>query len=507
VRLLLIVIGLVWIAIPADALAKPKAKLAVAPLNGDPGNKVGNAIVDALAGKDFVVIAPKDTHREMTKAGMSDQLDGKAARKLAKKLDAIAVIDGDVGKAGKKRSLHVQIHRRGKPDADFTLQFKTTTSEGFRRTVHDEVMKKLDDAGGPDQADDDDDDAKKLAAARAAEEDDRKRKLADDEAATRRAKQRDDDEATSRRAKQRADEDATTKRSRSRTDDDPGARKRKRTAETDDDAEPSVRKRKSRKRAEDDAAPLVVARASAGASLAQRRLSWETRAGLTALQMPPSVVTTAGAARVDGELYPFALANPSSSLAGLGFAGAYEKTLGLSIKVPNQTVRAPIDQARYSIGARYRLRVGDASSVTLGLDYVRQHYIADRSGLMAAVLDTPDFDYTAIAPGAGFSTPLGSSIALFAGLDGLLILNTGPVQDAASYGPATVYGIDAVTGLDIALARQIGLRIALAYSQISFSFSGKGTQATNRDNDTTPVDVNGATDRAIGLTATIGVTY
>jgi hypothetical protein len=490
VRLLLIVIGC-GLAIPADALAKPKLTLAVAPLKGDAGNQIGNAVVDALAGKDFVVIAPRETGRERKKLGLPSDLDGKAARKLARSLEAVAVLSGDVRKVGKRRALHLVIHRRGKPDDDLTIEFRTARSDKFRRTLREVIVKKLD--GATDQAptDDDDDDARRLAARLASEDDERKRKPArDDEAAEPATRTARDDAPVGKRP--RADADAAPAR-------------RKRVAEPDD--EPAVRRRRARRDQDPEPTPRVLARASVGPAVGQRRLTFDTRAGLTALQTPPRVITTAPAARVDAELYPIALASPRSPAAGLGVAASYHKTFGLSIQVPNQALRSPVDQARYAIGARYRLAIGDATSLAFGLDYHRQRYLLDRGPLMGVALDAPDVDYTAIAPGVSARTPLGDRLAVFGGVAGMLVLDTGGIQDNASYGPATVYGLDVVAGVDLAFTRQIGVRVALAYNQMSLAFNGKGTLANNRDADAASIDVNGATDRLIDLTATLGVSY
>jgi hypothetical protein len=321
----------------------------------------------------------------------------------------------------------------------------------------------------------------------AADDDDRKCTPADDarEKRTRKPAAADDD------------------RQRKRGDDEPAAR-HKRVATEDD--EPAVRKRKGRKQLGDDpVAPQVLARVSAGGIVAQRRLTYDVRSGLTLQQAPPRVITTAGAGRVKGEIYPLALAGSSGGLAGLGLAGAYNKTFGLSIKIPNQAARAPIDQAHYAVGARYRSRIGAASAVVGVVDYVRRHYIADRSKLMALVLDAPDVDYTAVAPGVAAHTPVTPSITLFGVLDGMLILDTGSIQKTASYGSASVYGADVLGGLDIALAKQIGLRVALEYSQINFSFNGKGMMSTLRDTDSSTQGLMGATDRSIGATVTLGL--
>src|ERR1051325_10848396 len=191
------------LAIPTPAMARPKTKIAVAPLDGDAGNKVALAVVDALAGKDYEVVGPKQTGREMTRLGL-DQLDGKATRKLASKLGVVAILDGKVGKAGKKRSLHLEVHRRGKPADGFTVEFKSASSSGFPRGIHDEIGKKLDGAGD-DPAEDDE--AKRPVA----DDGERHRKLTDGDA-ERSSRVADDD------ARRKADDDR-------KRDDDARARK------------------------------------------------------------------------------------------------------------------------------------------------------------------------------------------------------------------------------------------------------------------------------------------
>jgi hypothetical protein len=605
VRVLTVLISLVCVAVPVDALARPKPRIAVAPLKGDADGTVAEAVVDALAGKDFAVVTPDDVGREIKKLGLSNGLDAKAVRKLTDSLEVVAIVDGTVRKSARKRSVHLEVHRRGKPTTGFTVEFKTTASAAFHHGIHDQVVKRLGGAASRSGDDEDEDDGDKPAAKRGDNDDagsladaDRKRMSSDDDSGDSKRKRSADDGASKRKLSaddndskrkssdddndsrrkpsqaaddrnrsssddeidrqrkpsnesnrkrglsensdraRKSDDDGGRKRTTSdddngrklRSDDDGGRKRtasdddsdrkrrsdddggRKRTASDDDsdrkrrfsEDEPAVRKRKTR-RGDSYAPAQALARASAGASVAQRQLTYETRSDF--MQAPPRVVTTAGGGRVDGELYPFALAGASGRLADLGLAASYDKTFGLSIKIPNRTVSAAIDQSHYAIGARYRFSIGQSSTVKLGLDYVRRHYIADRSSLMAVVLDAPDVDYSAIAPGIAAHVPVTPTITAVAGIDGMLMLETGPIQRTPSYGPATVYGIDALAGVDVALTPQIGLRVVLEYSRIALSFNGKGEMTTSRDNDVTTQDVNGATDRWIGVAATIGLIY
>jgi tetratricopeptide (TPR) repeat protein len=241
-----------------------------------------------------------------------------------------------------------------------------------------------------------------------------------------------------------------------------------------------------------------------GSSVAQRSLTYQLRSGFA--PGPPEVTTSAGSARFEAELYPFALANPDSALAGVGLVIGYDKTLGLSLRATDQLDSAPVDQLAFQIGARYRFSAGTASTISIGLDYAHRQYLVDQSN-PAVQLDVPDVDYRMIAPTLAARVPVSAAVALFATIDGMLVFDAGPIEDLNNYGKATVYGIAAIGGAEIALGKRISVRVALEYSRIDLAFSGNGVKAINRDGDPMTVDVTGATDSAIGIAATIGVVY
>ncbi|HSR97296.1 MAG TPA: hypothetical protein VLM79_09615, partial [Kofleriaceae bacterium] len=533
-RALAVVVSLACLAVPSSAFARPKTQVAVAPIRGDRDGSITEAVVDALAGKDFAVVTPDDLTAERKKLGLAADLAPKTVRKLAPALDVVAIIGGTARTAGRKRSVHIDVHRVGKPDSGFTIEFKTTDSAAFHRGIHDQVLKRL--GGTPASADDEpaddaadkpvaqhDDDSRSLADTdrkrRAGADDPDRKRASPDDAADRKRKSDDtdrkrasSDDAPDRKRKsddvvdrkrassddavdrKRASSDDTSDRKRNSSDDDTGDRKRRSSDDTADrrrkriasdderdrsDDEAAVRKRKSR-RGETYAPGQALARAEAGASVAQRQLTYDTRSGFT--QVPPRIRTTAGGGRIDGEVYPFALASAGDRLARLGLAASYDKTFGLSIKIPNTAVSAPIDQSHYALGARYRFNLGSTSTIKVGLDYVRRHNLADRDKLtsMAITLDAPDVDYTAIAPGVSAHVPITPTITALAGLDAMLMLDAGPIQRTPSYGPATVYGIEALAGVDVAITPQIGVRVVVEYSRISLSFNGKGQMTTTR---------------------------
>src|SRR5262249_49082350 len=111
---------------------------------------------------------------------------------------------------------------------------------------------------------------------------------------------------------------------------------------------------------------------------------------------PPTVGTRTTAVHVEAEVYPFALGDaPKKPASGLGFAGEFEKTLGLSITPPGAMAANPIDQGHYSVGVRYRIDASPTTMVIPGLDYAARHYIADRT---PGDINFPDTSYKSVAP-------------------------------------------------------------------------------------------------------------
>ena len=106
------------------------------------------------------------------------------------------------------------------------------------------------------------------------------------------------------------------------------------------------------------------------------------------------------------------------------------QTIGLSLTVPGTTVAVPIDEALYTVGARYRLPFGGDSSLAFGANYWRYRYLANRAklGNQPGELDMPDVDYSAIAPAAEIKYALSPSSAAFGSLMVPIIMSTGPVS-------------------------------------------------------------------------------
>jgi hypothetical protein len=142
------------------------------------------------------------------------------------------------------------------------------------------------------------------------------------------------------------------------------------------------------------------------------------------------------------------------------------------------------------------------SSIAFGASYWRRWYIADRSGLMMMqTLDMPDVDYTAVAPGVALRFPAAPKVGVLLAADVPLMLDAGPVSKSTSYGPADVIAFDVLAGVQIALGPHYALQLRGDFDQVGLSFKAKPQSgAATRG-------VSGATDRTIGLTATLGILY
>jgi hypothetical protein len=465
VRWVLIAIAVAFLG-GASAFAKPRG--AVTPVDGDSGDKMGEAVRDLLGDK-LAVVAPEDVDRAMSKLRVSGELEEDEILRLRQRLDAAVVVQGKLGRAGKKKTVKLTVWVRGKQPSVFNVQYKSVGSEKFREVVREALLKRI---GSIDDLAEGEEKPKKKKVASADDDDD------------------DGDDDGDRPKKKKKKKVASADDDDDDDDAKPKARKRKRGRDDDDGDGEGVREQPAR--------PLPAARVDAGLSFAARYLTYTVASDSTT--RPPKVLTPAPAGRFEGELYPLALSNRESPLAGLGIFGEYNKTVGLSIDVPNTMGKsAPINQAHYAIGARYRLALGK-SAISGGVAYARRHYIADRSSLAQPTqLDTPDVDYAAISPVIGGRTQVAPRVALFAELDAMLVLSAGAIAKADNYGSGDVFGIGGNGGVDIALGKQLGLRFAAEYNQVNLTFKGTGAMAARK--------VSAATDRDIGGSATLAAMF
>lgn len=448
-RLLLIAAAVMVIA-PSIAAAKPS--VAVAPLDGDTNNKVGNAVAKAAEDEASAVTGPKDTKKVMDKLDLSGTLDKKDAKKLRTKLDVEILIQGKVEDDGDDKSILLTVAGKGIKSSKLKLRFKTVSTK-FRNDLREALAKRI----APGEAEED------------AEEEDKPKRLSDNEDKPKR--DRDDDE------------------------DKP----KKRIADGEEEDGGSVRKKKKRRRDDDEEAPSrhavtqVAIRLNVGAGIGRRGLTYEGGGGEAG---PPPIGTAAPSARIEAEAYPGAMSTLKGVAAGIGVYGEYDKAFAVSIRVPGTGGKeAPINQQHYGVGVRYRVPFG-MHTIAFGVGYAARKYTADRSGLPAGtMLDMPDVTYSGIAPnvvGRFAATP---KVAVFFGGAFLFLLKAGPITTGDGFGYAKTLAFDVAGGVDIALDTNYGLRIAAELSQVGMTFRTKVR------------DVSAATDRTVGLVASFEVLY
>lgn len=518
---------LLLVAIPTLALAEPK--VAVAPLDGDgEDGKIADVVAEAARDRAKVTKQGR-TEGAMRSLGVS-VLSPKSVKKLRNKLDVDVVIYGSVEEDDGDKRLSLSLAGSGKSKLE--VSFKSTKQ--LRKLLASKLPKKISAAmegnAGDTEADEEERrDREKEEEARRAErerkaEEERKRREQDeaDRRASKKGKDRkriadrdDDDDRdgdTRDRKKKRGDDDDDRKKKRRGDRDGDNDRRKKRVADRDDgdddddggrrdDGDDDDRPRKRRRRGDDGPRHVLTQAAlwlDAGAAVARRTLTYQA----TGMMTPPRVGTAAGAGRIEGEVYPAAFSTLEGAAAGIGVVGSYSRTVGLDIAVPGTQIVAPIRNGHYSIGARYRIALGE-HAVGFGLSYWRSYYMADRTQLMNPdQLDMPDVDYKAIAPGVAAHIAISPTIAAFGTLDVPLMLNSGPIQDPATgYGSSKILALDLRAGAQIVLATHVALQLGLDFEQVGLTFTGQpGSKAATRM-------VSKATDRSVGIAATIGVNY
>jgi len=306
-------------------------------------------------------------------------------------------------------------------------------------------------------------------------DDDDKPKKHDDEV------KKDDD-----RPKKHTDDDRPKKRV---ADDDTSVRKH-----SDDDEGRHHKKRHHK--AERDPLTQETVWLDAGLEAARRTLTY----GGSGTAMPPRVGTAGFAGRVDGEVYP-AASDTLQGAAAFGLYGEVSKTVGLGIAVPGTSVTAAINDAHFEAGARYRFVFGQ-SSFAIGAAYWKRYYIADRSALMAGqTLDMPDVNYSAVAPDVLLRFPATPTVNAYAQVDVPLVLASGDIGSATSYGRGTIIAFDIRGGAQITLGDHYALQLAAEFDQVGIKFlAGDNSKAMQRG-------VSSVTDRSVGITATLGIFY
>ena len=463
--LTLVVLAASAAAVPA--WARP-TRVALTRIEGDTTG-LGKAVAGALDDSELDVISGKRVARAIDRLKLADALGDDDLVKLAAELEVDAVVTATFDRRGHK--LRFAIFSSGKTAKPFSLAAAKPESDKFRKLVKKTLEAKL---------------ASVVQVSRevVAEDKPAKAEAAAPPAKAPKIAARDDD----------APAKAPTIAAR---DDGP-------PAGTDQawltPSPPGAVHR----------ANLAALRVDLGASLSGRSLRFNSTAPAAAPR--PYKNAPVPGARIEAELYPFALVDPSSWLAGFGVAADYDQVISLTLRASDEmTVPLKITERRYSFGARYRFAFGHRSTsptLTLGAGYGARTFAVDRSGLMTPTsIDLPDVDYRMFDPGLAFRLPLGGRLVVTLGARGFLVTSAGAIQRPDQYGTAQILGGSASAGVELVIGDRIAVRLAAEATQLDLTFSGTGELARDRDGDPSTIDVRGATDRYYGGTATVAVTY
>src|SRR5262245_39863644 len=96
----IVALSAIHLLVPNIAAARPS--LAVAPLDGDSADMIGDALIDALD-DDAEIVRPAEVARAMQALGLSGTLDPAQVERLRRTLRADAVVQGRVSTTGGRK--------------------------------------------------------------------------------------------------------------------------------------------------------------------------------------------------------------------------------------------------------------------------------------------------------------------------------------------------------------------------------------------------------------------
>lgn len=500
-------------AITLFAATAEAARIVVLEVRGEDDSEFEEMLVDAIKGEHDVVES-RAFDRAARREGIGDDLDARSIARVARSLEAAAVLDSLLARRDGEWELTIRVRGKDgvvKKKMKVSLDAPRLGNKG-KAKVAKELLGVLDEVLTKERKKDvDDEPVRKKPKERVRVESD----------------ERDDDERDERPADRRRrgdrDEDdrGDDEDDRDEADDDeenplPRA-KAKRTARADEDDEDAgidedlddedLRPRRKNRREIRRHAILF----EAGAMGMQRKLTFTSRDFPEAPKGYPGSMVPA--AHVALEFYPVAITAPRSIAAGIGLFAEYDRVTSLTTRTSTAPdVALPTQQTRWTVGGKLRYAFGRAPnlpSIIAGVGYGRRSFIVDRSPLPdGATLDLPDVDYRLIEPSLTLRVPIGTErVALRLGARGLFFRSAGEIQTPSSYGAAKLTGVDGEVGLDAAVTTKIMLRLHGSYTSIGYDFVGNGEESNGRDGNPDTQDVGGASDKWMGAGASLAVIY
>ena len=508
--------------------AAEAARIVVLEVRGDDTSDFEDMLVESLKTQHDVVES-RAFDRAARREGVGDDLDAGAIARVARSLDAVAVLDPLLAKRDGEWEFTIRVRGQdGKVKRKMKIELDAPRlgAKG-KKKVGKAVMEVVDEVLASDvrvgkstgkakgkakrgrEVDDDvevaDDRGRKRAAARARDEAPADRKT--------RGRERDDEDDDDDDDGELGDDDDSPLPARRGGRDDEAEDDDEDDDEDDEDEDDDEdRPRKKRPRAGGREIRRAGVMVEVGSSMVTRKLTFSSRAAFD--EAPRGYPgSPAPAAHVAVELYPVAIALPKNPGAILGVYAEYEKVMGLTTRTSQaMDVPMPTRQLRWVIGGKLRYSFGKSKAmptIYAGFGVGRRAFIVDRSALpTGASLDLPDVDYRLMEPQVGLRLPVGTErIALSLGGRALLFKSAGGIQAENEYGAAKVTGVEGEGMIDAAITTKVLLRLRGSFTQIGYDFSGNGEQTYNRDGNPDTPDVGGAMDRWVSATAALAFVY
>lgn len=522
-------------AISLFAATAEAARIVVLEVRGEDDSEFETMLVDAIKGEHDVVEA-RAFDRAARREGVGDDLDARSIAKVARSLEASAVLDSLLARRDGEWELTIRVRGKDglvKKKMKVSLDAPRLGNKGKAKVakqllgVLDQV---LNDRGKRSREevrsrDDRDEDVDATPARKRDRDDD------DPDRARDRSRDRDRDRARARaRARDSAaaddrddlddrdDRDDDSAEDDDDSDDRPRGRRGRSArlgdddedASLDEDLDDDLRPRRRRNNGREIRRPGIMV--TAGGMAVQRKLVFTSSPDLErAPQGYPG--SPAPAAHVAVEVYPVAIMKPKHIAGGLGFYAEYDKVMSLTTRTSQAPdVALPTTQLRWSVGAKLRYAFGSAPNlptITLGIGLGRRAFTVDRNALPdGASLDLPDVDYKVYEPSLQLRFPIGTDrVALSLGARGLLFKSAGAIQTPEQYGAAKLTGIDGEVGIDTAVTTKVLLRLHGSYTTIGYDFVGNGAESNGRDGELESQDVGGASDTWLSAGASLAVLY
>ncbi|MCC6998439.1 MAG: hypothetical protein IT370_27755 [Deltaproteobacteria bacterium] len=251
--------------------------------------------------------------------------------------------------------------------------------------------------------------------------------------------------------------------------------------------------------------PPSAIRLSAGVTFIGRDFAFAN--SRTELPSYKGVPTPAGL--IEAELYPLALAG-GGPMRRLGLGLVLERVITMHTEDNDAPgLEIPTRRQRLEFDVRYRHQLGDRASRTAFTGragygnhlFAIDDYDPDRDGNTNRKLPNVSYRYALL--GAGVRIPIVRTLfQTYVDAAYLLVLDTGEIGKATSFGGGFVGGLDGELGLDIRPTRSLTLRIGGRYTRFFYDFDNSGRLA-DQNNDGKQ-DVGGALDQYFGGFVSLG---